>query len=320
MRDNYLTPSLTNEGISMLIRSMNGEKIKFTKLSFGDGTPNNVTNIKNLSTTKLTIGISDFEKKDDYIILTGYCNSSQIEESFYAKELGVYAEDENKNEKLYAYRYTDSEVDFFPALSTGRSIEMTFSVIVQIGNAENVSAILVESDAYAGKEDFKKHCEERNPHKTTANDVGAAPKTHGHNVSDLTGILPVEKGGTGAGTYEELVEKMSKSGALGIPVFGTYTGDGTQGRVITLGFKPYAVILCDNYGNFHDDINGYTGGIAIGAYGCCSQRGTVANAESWNSSYTTMMIVDNGFKVNYYPDTKVYSNADGRTYRYIAFR
>lgn len=316
MRDNYLTPSLTNEGISMLIRSMNGEKIKFTKLSFGDGTPNNVTNIKNLSTTKLKIGISDFEKKDDYIILTGYCNSSQIEESFYAKELGVYAEDENQNEKLYAYRYTDSEVDFFPALSTGRSIEMTFSVIVQIGNAENVSAILVESDAFASKTEFTNHCNAKNPHNVTCSEIGASPDTHTHSADDIKkGILPVARGGTGVKTYEELAGKIS-----GIPIFGTYTGDGTQGRTISLGFTPRAVVLCDNYGNFHDDINGYTGGIAIGAYGCCSQRGTVANAESWNSSYTTMMIVDNGFKVNYYPDTKVYSNADGRTYRYIAFR
>lgn len=322
MQDNYLVPSLTNEGISMLIRSMDGGSIKFTKFVFGDGTPDNVANMTSLANPKLEIGITGFEKREGYLLLTGYCNSTQIEESFYAKELGVYAQDGEGNEKLYAYRYAETEVDFFPALSTGRSLEIDFSVVAQIGNAENVSAVLIESDAFVSKKDFQSHTSSSNPHNTTASDVGASPKVHKHSADDITsGTLPVSRGGTGATSYTALAKNLQEQGGiLGVPVFGVYTGNGTQGRTINLGFTPKAVILTDAYGNIHDDINGYTGGIAIGSAGCCSQRGSMNDALSWNNEYTTLMIVSGGFKVNYYSTNKVYSNINGRHYRYIAFR
>lgn len=179
-------------------------------------------------------------------------------------------------------------------------------------NPKHVSAILIDSDAFASKTEFKSHCNADNPHKITCATIGASQRTHTHSADDVkSGILPVARGGTGVDTYAKLIENMSKSGALGIPVFGTYTGDGTQGRTISLGFTPHAVILCDNYGNMHDDINGYIGGIAIGSHGCCSQRGSTSSAESYDNYYTTLMIVNDGFKVNYYSENKVYSNASG---------
>ena len=301
---------------------MDGGSITFTKIALGDGGAQSDKNtVNDLTNKKLEIGISEAETHEGYLVLTGYCNSSELNEAFYGKELGVYAQDADGNEYLYAYRYSESEVDFFPSKNSGRVIEIVFSVVVQVGAAENVSAILIDSDAFASKTEFKNHCNADNPHKITCKTIGASPQAHMHSADDVkSGILPVARGGTGADTYEKFVENMSKSGALGIPIFGTYTGDGTQGRTISLDFTPRAVILCDNYGNMHDDINGYIGGIAIGSHGCCSQRGSTSSAESYDDYYTTLMIVNNGFKVNYYSENNVYSNASGRTYRYIAFR
>lgn len=322
MADSYLSPSLTKDGINLLVKAMDGGSITFTKIALGDGGAQSDKNtVHDLTNKKLEIGISEAETHEGYLVLTGYCNSSELNEAFYGKELGVYAQDADGNEYLYAYRYSESEVDFFPSKNSGRVIEIVFSVVVQVGAAENVSAILIDSDAFASKTEFKNHCNADNPHKITCKTIGASPQAHTHSADDVkSGILPVERGGTGAGTYEKFIENMSKAGALGIPVFGTYTGDGTQGRTISLGFTPCAVILCDNYGNMHDDINGYIGGIAIGSHGCCSQRGSTSSAESYDNYYTTLIIVNNGFKVNYYSENKVYSNASGRTYRYIAFR
>ncbi len=316
MADSYLSPSLTKDGINLLVKAMNGESITFTKIALGDGTQSDKNTVHDLSNKKLEIGISEAETHEGYLVLTGYCNSSELNEAFYGKELGVYAQDAEGNEYLYAYRYSELEVDFFPSKNSGRAIEIVFSVVVQVGTAENVSAILIDSDAFASKSEFKSHCNADNPHKITCKTIGASPDTHTHSADDIKkGILPIARGGTGVKTYEELAGKIS-----GIPIFGTYTGDGTQGRTISLGFTPRAVVLCDNYGNFHDDINGYVGGIAIGSHGCCSQRGSTSSAESYDNYYTTLMIVNNGFKVNYYSENKVYSNASGRTYRYIAFR
>ena len=300
MNDNYLTPSLTNEGISMLIRAMDGEALKFTKIVFGDGVPIDEENATELANQKLEMGITEFQKENGYLVLTGYCNGGDIAESFYAKELGLYAKCNEEEEKLYAYRYTDTDVDFFPSATTGRSLEVVFSVIAQIGKAENISVVLIDGDAYASKTAFKKHCEEQNPHNTTAEDVGAAPKIHKHDAKDIDGILPVAHGGTGVTSYEQLAQKLNgQFNTFGAPQLGVFTGNGNPAREIHLGFRPSAVLLCDNYGNMHDDINGYIGGIAIGKYGCCSQRGSVKDAESWNSNYTTLMITNDGFLVNY---------------------
>lgn len=41
-----------------------------------------------------------------------------------------------------------------------------------------------------------------NPHHVNCTQVGAAPASHSHSMNDLTGILPVEKGGTGGGTID----------------------------------------------------------------------------------------------------------------------
>jgi L-aminopeptidase/D-esterase-like protein len=118
----------------------------------------------------------------------------------------------------------------------------------------------------------------------------------------------------------QLASVLAGTGVLNVPVFGVYTGDGTSGRVIELDFTPKAVLLVDAFGNMHDDVNGYVGGLAIGSAGCCSQQGNITYATTWNASYTTLMIVTGGFKVNYNSSYKVYSNMSGRTYRYIAFQ
>ena len=50
--------------------------------------------------------------------------------------------------------------------------EQKLQIVVVVGGAQNVTAILVEGDAYAKKADFEEHCQETNPHNTSAEDVG----------------------------------------------------------------------------------------------------------------------------------------------------
>ena len=313
MSDNYLVPAVTDEGISMLVRCMNGEAIKFTKIVLGDGIPEDPLHVSQMKNPRLEIAITGFEKKEGYLLLNGSCNNGKIDEAFYAKEIGIYAAGEDGNESLYAYKYAESEVEFFPSKSSSRTLEIEISVIAQIGKAENVSAIISKDDAYVSKADFQAHCEEKNPHMTTAEDVGASPVRHKHSTADISsGILPVSFGGTGVNSYDALAEKMN----IKPPVFGRFKGDGTVGRIISLGFRPRAVILCDSYGN----IGNGAGGIAVGKYGCHSSASVSASTETEWNSFSTLQITSNGFKVSSNPQTKVFSNIEGRSYHYIAFR
>ena len=161
----------------------------------------------------------------------------------------------------------------------------------------------------AGGSDMAAHIARTdNPHGVTAGQIGAAPSSHSHPVGDITGVLPVSKGGTG---QTSLAALMSAMGA-GKIVTGYYSGDRNASMTINLGFTPKAVIVCQ--------INGYMvssgtvfGGIAV----------TGSNARSYDSNPKPIIsITNNGFTVYYSygsGGTNVCTNQDTAKYNYIAF-
>lgn len=171
--DSYLTLSTTAAGRNLIVRSLYGESITFTRIAIGNGVPADPDSVSDMANELLSISLTAAEPSSDFMLLTGYVSSSQIEASFYGYEIGVYAKDSNNVEYLFAYRYSTSDVDFYPAAGSGRALELNLSVVVQLGNAENVTAILVEGDTYAPKADFDAHvADESNPHSVTKSQVG----------------------------------------------------------------------------------------------------------------------------------------------------
>jgi hypothetical protein len=102
------------------------------------------------------------------------------------------------------------------------------------------------------------------------------------------------------------VDKLSKTSML---VGGTYVGDGGK-RTITIGFKPYAVIICKQLiGDYNEE---YTPGI-------CSAF-VEATSQTWKNSVT---FTDDGFEVGYGDSIYAYHidvNLYKRTYSYIAIK
>lgn len=177
--DKYLTLQTTPAGMNMIIRSLYGDKIAFTKIVIGNGKPKDLSNVTALANQVLSVGISKADAKADYLLLTGNVSSSNVPTSFYGKELGVYAKGTDGTEHLYAYRYSESDVDFYPSSDSGRTLELTMSIVVQLGNAANVTAVLVEGEAYARAD-------------------------HKHAAADITsGVLSVSRGGIGAATFTD---------------------------------------------------------------------------------------------------------------------
>ena len=89
---------------------------------------------------------------------------------------------------------------------------------------------------------------------------------------------------------------------------GTYTGDGTASRTISLGFTPKAVLVMNTNGQTTDSYR-YSGGLAVTGQPCVF------------SDYTVVGITDGGFQVGYREITSVYyisSNTNGAVYLYVA--
>ena len=110
-------------------------------------------------------------------------------------------------------------------------------------------------------------------------------------------------------------------------VVGTYKGNGTASRTISLGFTPQAVFVAPTMAQFYNYASGHYvyGGMAVTGSNVC--RNTSASTSEggrigWASGQTAIMIVDGGFKVSTgnsgyaYPRT----NDAESYYNYIAFR
>ena len=91
-------------------------------------------------------------------------------------------------------------------------------------------------------------------------------------------------------------------------IYGTYTGDGTENRLISLGFKPYLVILAPTIGNFE-----------------MLETITVCHRLCGGSppELSEYHLTENGFRVSESDSMSINRsnnpNESGKTYGYIAF-
>ena len=126
-------------------------------------------------------------------------------------------------------------------------------------------------------------------------------------LNDLSGGL-AEKATTAA--LEALSKNLASMPCL---VTGTYTGDGTDSRLISLGFQPKALLVMIEEGYsarpYTDD---YYGGLALPGKPVCLQT-------SYGTNYI-LTIESKGFRVYYNRDRYILSNQKDTNYYYLAWK
>lgn len=110
------------------------------------------------------------------------------------------------------------------------------------------------------------------------------------------------------------LETVSKKlAAMPCLVTGTYTGDGTDSRLISLGFQPKALLVMTDEGYsarpYTDD---YYGGLALPGKPVCLQT-------SYGTNYI-LTIESKGFRVYYNRDRYILSNQKDTNYHYLAWK
>ena len=109
---------------------------------------------------------------------------------------------------------------------------------------------------------------------------------------------------------EALSKKLASMPCL---VTGTYTGDGAESRLISLGFQPKALLVMREEGYsarpYTDD---YYGGLALPGKPVCLQT-------SYGTDYI-LTIESKGFRVYYNRDKYVFSNQKDTNYHYLAWK
>lgn len=269
---------LTNNGKAMHIKSVFGDSIKFTKVAFGSGAkPDDFAQMNELNNVVVSVPFVSYDDTTNQNILNlkWELDTSEISNSFTWSEYGLYAEDKDGNEFLYAYAYDDTPITIDKIEQGVVSLYVGY-VTVSITDTDNITVELGEYDTVTVNQ-FKAHTENannphnvtaeqvglgkvenvspsdavpkfteanrfenvssgdktstlwgkvqkaifsllnhmsdrNNPHNVTTVQIGAAKTSHNHSANDITsGVLSVERGGTGTTSLLELTQSLISS-------------------------------------------------------------------------------------------------------------
>ncbi len=140
---------LTKKGQALMAKVEAGATLDLTKLKLGSGVlpeGQNLEELTDLITPEQNLGIAAKEAMmDEEGNYTGLCkisstiSNAELAIGYYVRELGVFANDPDDGEILYAIT-TDTAPDYLPAAGGATVISQEFAVYVAISNAENITA------------------------------------------------------------------------------------------------------------------------------------------------------------------------------------
>lgn len=141
---------LTNKGRRLLAKAQVGTTISFSRAEIGSGvlpTGDDVLARTSLVQAVKSLPISGVSVNRNQAQVTMNFSNQSISAPFYWREVGLYATDPDEGEILYAYGYEENHVEYIPTFSAG-PMEFIFSMVIQIGDSANVTAMVDGSLVY----------------------------------------------------------------------------------------------------------------------------------------------------------------------------
>lgn len=121
----------------------------------------------------MSMDIKEMKRGKNYVSLSVEFDNSNVYSDFKWIETGVFAEDKDGNELLYAYCHVGDQYETIPSKAAGRMVSTLLTLIVTIGDAEQVTAVIGSGALYASKEEFEAHKRDYdNPHGVNKEQVG----------------------------------------------------------------------------------------------------------------------------------------------------
>ncbi len=215
-----MTPNLTSKGHVLLLRALEGAALKFTRIQLGNGAAQNAKNATALSNPLATLLLTKAVTGSQYITLTSSFSNSEITAGFRITEVGIWAEDPDNEgaEILYALgNEPEGTADYAPSKDS-RILELEYSIMIFVGEAQNVTAEISESLAYASAAELKTHTgNKQNPHGVTAEqiglgnvpNVGTDDQTPNYTIAQsLAALTPKEKLSVAMGKIARAVQSL----------------------------------------------------------------------------------------------------------------
>ena len=97
-----MTHYITQDGLNVMLRGLLGDKIEFTKIKFGNGTPGD--GAADLVNPLLELGITTKKREGSYITLGCMFTNTELDvDAFWATEIAVYVKDPTDATKEICY-------------------------------------------------------------------------------------------------------------------------------------------------------------------------------------------------------------------------
>lgn len=159
---------LTKKGLALLAKAQAGQTdIHFTKAASGSGSYGPDEKLSEKEGLKEPRQETTFERItviNDIVVLIRFLISSEqesgnLQEGYYVKEVGIFAEDPNEGEILYAIATAvEDQWDYMPPYNSLMPAYITMEFYTEVCNAENVT--IVCSGTFMTVEDAEKRFEE----------------------------------------------------------------------------------------------------------------------------------------------------------------
>jgi len=148
---------LTVKGRNLLAKAQTGATLTFTKIKLGDGlwsTDTDPTQLNDLVSPKLNLPIQDIKVVGDGTVrLRFVLTNTGLSQGFFMREIGIYAQDPDLGEILYAVAYAGDRADFIPSDGVTK-VENVVDIYTVIANAQNVTAVISDTVVLATKRDI----------------------------------------------------------------------------------------------------------------------------------------------------------------------
>ena len=149
---------LTTAGKILQAKVQAGITLTFTKIKVGDGVLQGGSTLEALTdliTPEMTIPIQNVTAMGDGTCrVRGVLTNAGLTAGFFVREIGVFANDPDAGEILYSVANAGTECDYLPAGGGAVAIEQVLDIIIAVGSAFSITAVINQSAVLATVKDI----------------------------------------------------------------------------------------------------------------------------------------------------------------------
>lgn len=201
---NWIPVVITKKGLALQAKVEAGTVLKFTKMALGSGKPPDLATATALASLKQNLAIASKDVNNNTCVVYATGTNIGVNTAYQASELGLYAQDPDEGEILYAVT-TDDTPDTVPSNSSATVITQRIGLAVAVSASSTVSVVLSTTGFITAADAENIANDVMTAHKTkTPLDHPAKSVQEKHLADGAVSTRALSKTGVAAGTYKSV--------------------------------------------------------------------------------------------------------------------